>query len=108
MVPGFRKVLRFAGAPVDASEAERRKYGRRLILIVTACLLPLLFAGAPLWVFVRAQVVWGAGMYVNFCVKNDHAVVFPWIRGLQRSDSRLSTGLGDLLCGQVKAIYLRG
>ena len=65
MVPGIRKVLRFAGAPVDASEAERRKYGRRLILIVTACLLPLLFVGAPLWVFVLSQVVWGAGMYAG-------------------------------------------
>lgn len=41
MSPGFRSVLRFARIPVDSSELVRRKFGSRLIGIVTLCLLPL-------------------------------------------------------------------
>ena len=35
MSPGFRSVLRFARIPVDSSEPVRRKFGSRLIGIVT-------------------------------------------------------------------------
>ena len=42
MSPGFRNVLRLARIPVDSSEPVRRKFGSRLIGIVTVCLLPLL------------------------------------------------------------------
>ncbi|HID8855075.1 hypothetical protein M2638_26920, partial [Klebsiella pneumoniae] len=35
MSPGFRNVLRLARIPVDSSEPVRRKFGSRLIGIVT-------------------------------------------------------------------------
>ncbi|WP_121554075.1 hypothetical protein [Gibbsiella quercinecans] len=71
MSPGFRNVLRFTGVPVDADAAIRRKYGSRMILAVTICLLPLLVADVPLWIFVLSQVIWGTGMYVGLSVAND-------------------------------------
>ena len=37
MSPGFRNVLRLARIPVDSSEPVRRKFGSRLIGIVTVC-----------------------------------------------------------------------
>lgn len=66
MSPGFRNVLRFAGVPVDSSEPVRRKYGSRLIGIVTVCLLPLLVFDVPLWIFVLSQVIWG-GAFMSAC-----------------------------------------
>lgn len=63
MSPGFRTVLRYAGVPVDSSEPVRRKFGSRLIGIVTVCLLPLLIFDVPLWVFVLSQIVWGRGLH---------------------------------------------
>lgn len=71
MTPGFRKILRYTGVPVDATEPERRKFGSRLILIVTGCLLPLLFLDLPKWVFVLSQIVWGTGMYVGISLVSD-------------------------------------
>lgn len=59
MSPGFRSVLRFARIPVDSSELVRRKFGSRLIGIVTLCLLPLLVFDVPQWVFILSQVIWG-------------------------------------------------
>nr|WP_255087360.1 hypothetical protein [Klebsiella pneumoniae] len=60
-VTGFRNVLRLARIPVDSSEPVRRKFGSRLIGIVTVCLLPLLVFDVPQWVFILSQVIWGAG-----------------------------------------------
>lgn len=57
--PGFRNVLRLARIPVDSSEPVRRKFGSRLIGIVTVCLLPLLVFDVPQWVFILSQVIWG-------------------------------------------------
>ncbi|MEQ4763318.1 hypothetical protein [Klebsiella aerogenes] len=71
MTPGFRKILRYAGVPVDATESVRRKFGSRLILIVTGCLLPLLFLDVPQWVFVLSQIAWGTGMYVGISLASD-------------------------------------
>lgn len=71
MPPGFRKILRYTGVPVDATEPERRKFGSRLILIVTGCLLPLLFLDVPQWVFVLSQIAWGTGMYVGILLASD-------------------------------------
>jgi hypothetical protein len=59
MSPGFRSVLRFARIPVDSSEPVRRKFGSRLIGIVTLCLLPLLVFDVPQWGFILSQVIWG-------------------------------------------------
>ncbi|MDU1673159.1 MAG: hypothetical protein E6831_03875 [Veillonella sp.] len=55
MSPGFRNVLRLARIPVDSSEPVRRKFGSRLIGIVTVCLLPLLVFDVPQWVFILSQ-----------------------------------------------------
>ncbi|MCF6692626.1 hypothetical protein NGI08_21745 [Klebsiella michiganensis] len=44
--------------PVDSAEPVRRKYGSRIIGIVTLCLLPLLVFDVPLWVFVLSQIIW--------------------------------------------------
>lgn len=71
MTPGFRKILRYSGGPVDATEPERRKFGSRLILIVTGCLLPLLFLNVPQWFFVLSQIAWGTGMYVGISLASD-------------------------------------
>jgi hypothetical protein len=61
MSPGFRNVLRLARIPVDSSEPVRRKFGSRLIGIVTVCLLPLLVFDVPQWVFILSQVIWKPG-----------------------------------------------
>ena len=71
MSPGFRSVLRFARIPVDSSELVRRKFGSRLIGIVTLCLLPLLVFDVPHWVFILSQVIWGAGVYIGLSVAGD-------------------------------------
>lgn len=68
MSPGFRNVLRFAGVPVDSSEPVRRRFGSRLIGIVTVCLLPLLVFEVPQSIFVLSQVIWAAGVYVGLSV----------------------------------------
>jgi uncharacterized membrane protein len=68
MSPGFRNVLRFAGVPVDSAEPVRRKYGSRMIGIVTLCLLPLLVFDVPQWVFILSQIIWGAGVYIGLSV----------------------------------------
>jgi hypothetical protein len=66
MSPGFRNVLRFAGVPVDSAEPVRRKYGSRMIGIVTLCLLPLLVFDVPQWVFILSQIIWGRA-YISAC-----------------------------------------
>ncbi|AXZ45888.1 hypothetical protein ACX9Q3_005410 [Klebsiella oxytoca] len=71
MSPVFRNVLRFAGVPVDSSEPVRRKFGSRLIGIVTVCLLPLLVFDVPQWVFILSQIIWGAGVYTGLSVAGD-------------------------------------
>lgn len=71
MSPGFRNALRFAGVPVDSTEPVRRKYGSRMIGIVTLCLLPLLMFDVPLWVFVLSQIIRGAGVYIGLSVVGD-------------------------------------
>lgn len=74
MSPGFRNVLRLARIPVDSSEPVRRKFGSRLIGIVTVCLLPLLVFDVPQWVFILSQVIWGAGVYVGLSVAGDKSL----------------------------------
>ncbi|HFF1823943.1 hypothetical protein [Raoultella ornithinolytica] len=71
MSPGFTNVLRFVGVPVDSCEPVRRKYGSRLIGIVTICLIPLLMLDVPLWIFVLSQVIWGAGVYIGLSIVGD-------------------------------------
>ncbi|WP_200780715.1 hypothetical protein [Klebsiella oxytoca] len=71
MSPGFRTVLRYAGVPVDSNETVRRKFGSRLIGIVTVCLLPLLVVDVPLWIFVLSQIIWGGGVYIGLSVVGD-------------------------------------
>lgn len=71
MSPGFRNALRFAGVPVDSSEPLRRKFGSRLIGIVTVCLLPLLVFDVPQWVFILSQIIWGGGVYIGLSVAGD-------------------------------------
>ncbi|SAQ11895.1 Uncharacterised protein [Raoultella planticola] len=71
MSPGFRNALRFAGVPVDSAEPVRRKYGSRMIGIVTLCLLPLMVFDVPLWVFVLSQIIWGVGVYIGLSVAGD-------------------------------------
>ena len=63
MTSGFRKVLRYAGVPVDAAEPVRRQFGSCLILIVTVALLPLLIVDV-LTGFLCFQIIWGSGMYI--------------------------------------------
>jgi hypothetical protein len=72
MSPGFRNVLRFAGVPVDSAEPVRRKYGSRMIGIVTLCLLPLLVFDVPQWVFILSQIIWG-GVYIGLSVAGDNS-----------------------------------
>ncbi|AQL13472.1 TPA: hypothetical protein ACN63N_004299 [Klebsiella oxytoca] len=74
MSPGFRNVLRLARIPVDSSEPVRRKFGSRLIGIVTVCLLPLLVFDVPQWVFILSQVIWGAGVYIGLSVAGDKSL----------------------------------
>lgn len=71
MSPGFRTVLRYTGVPVDSSEPVRRKFGSRLIGIVTICLIPLLIFDVPLWVFILSQIIWGGGVYIGLSVVGD-------------------------------------
>ncbi|HBR1015611.1 hypothetical protein ACDX32_26665 [Klebsiella quasipneumoniae] len=71
MTSGFRKVLRYAGVPVDAAEPVRRQFGSCLILIVTVALLPLLIVDVPHWIFVLSQIIWGSGMYIGISVASD-------------------------------------
>lgn len=71
MSPGFRNALRFSGVPVDSCEPVRRKFGSRLIGIVTVCLLPLLVFDVPLGVFILSQMIWGAGVYIGLSVAGD-------------------------------------
>lgn len=73
MSPGFRNVLRFAGVPVDSAEPVLRKYGSRMIGIVTLCLLPLLVFDVPQWVFILSQIIWGAGVYIGLSVAGDNS-----------------------------------
>lgn len=63
MSPGFRNVLRLARIPVDSSEPVRRKFGSRLIGIVTVCLLPLLVFDVPQWVFICRRSSGGGRLY---------------------------------------------
>ncbi|WP_261902541.1 hypothetical protein [Klebsiella quasipneumoniae] len=49
----------------------RRKFGSRLIGIVTVCLLPLLVFDVPQWVFILSQIIWGAGVYTGLSVAGD-------------------------------------
>lgn len=51
-----------ARIPVDSSEPVRRKFGSRLIGIVTVCLLPLLVFDVPQW-FSFCRRSSGAGVY---------------------------------------------
>lgn len=67
----LRQVLRYAGVPVDAAEPVRRRFGSRLILIVTVALLPLLIVDVPQWIFVLLQIIWGTGMYIGISVTSD-------------------------------------
>ena len=76
MSPGFRNVLRLARIPVDSSEPVRRKFGSRLIGIVTVCLLPLLVFDVPQWVFILSQVIWGRASIL--------ACHWPGIKSLNR------------------------
>lgn len=71
MSPHFKNLLRLVRVPVDSSEAVRRKFGSRLIGIVTVCLLPLLVFDVPQWVFIVSQVVWGAGAFIGLSVAGD-------------------------------------
>ena len=73
MSPGIKSLCRQAGVPFGQSEPVRRKYGSRLIGIVTFCLLPLLAVDVPHWMFILSQVIWGAGIYVGLSVVGDHA-----------------------------------
>lgn len=66
-------MLRFAGVPVDSAEPVRRKYGSRMIGIVTLCLLPLLVFDVPQWVFILSQIIWGAGVYIGLSVAGDNS-----------------------------------
>jgi hypothetical protein len=63
MSPGFRNVLRLARIPVDSSEPVRRKFGSRLIGIVTICLLPLLVFDVPQWVSFCRRSSGGGRLY---------------------------------------------
>ncbi|EPA3718116.1 hypothetical protein [Klebsiella pneumoniae] len=74
MTSGFRKVLRYAGIPVDAAEPVRRQFGSRLILILTVALLPLLVFDVPQWVFILSQVIWGAGVYIGLSLAGDKSL----------------------------------
>ncbi|ENZ7198163.1 hypothetical protein ACG755_005566 [Klebsiella variicola] len=67
----LRQVLRYAGVPVDAAEPVRRRFGSRLILIVTVALLPLLIVDVPQRIFVLLQIIWGTGMYIGISVTSD-------------------------------------
>ena len=73
MSPGFRNVLRFAGVPVDSAEPVRRKYGSRMIGIVTLCLLPLLVFDVPQWVLILSQINRRAGVYIGLSVAGDNS-----------------------------------
>jgi hypothetical protein len=74
MSPGFRNVLRLARIPVDSSEPVRRKFGSRLIGIVTVCLLPLLVFDVPQWVFILSQVIWGLASILAFVPAGDKSL----------------------------------
>ncbi|WP_310959458.1 hypothetical protein, partial [Klebsiella pneumoniae] len=52
----------------------RRKFGSRLIGIVTVCLLPLLVFDVPQWVFILSQIIWGAGVYIGLSVAGDKSL----------------------------------
>ncbi|WP_075211157.1 hypothetical protein [Klebsiella michiganensis] len=67
----LRHVLRYTGVPVDAAEPVRRKFGSRLILIVTVALLPLLIVDISQCIFVLSQLMWGIGMYIGISVASD-------------------------------------
>ncbi|HDS7831394.1 MULTISPECIES: hypothetical protein [Klebsiella pneumoniae complex] len=71
MNASLRQVLRYTGVPVDAAEPVRRKFGSRLILIVTVALLPLLIVDISQCIFVLSQLMWGIGMYVGISVASD-------------------------------------
>ena len=71
MNASLRHVLRYTGVPVDAAEPVRRKFGSRLILIVTVALLPLLIVDISQCIFVLSQLMWGIGMYVGISVASD-------------------------------------
>ncbi|MDD1952033.1 hypothetical protein M1Q09_20500 [Klebsiella variicola] len=71
MNASLRQVLRYTGVPVDAAEPVRRKFGSRLILIVTVALLPLLIVDISQCIFVLSQIMWGIGMYVGISVASD-------------------------------------
>ena len=71
MNASLRHVLRYTGGPVDAAEPVRRKFGSRLILIVTVALLPLLIVDISQCIFVLSQLMWGIGMYVGISVASD-------------------------------------
>ena len=71
MNASLRHVLRYTGVPVYAAEPVRRKFGSRLILIVTVALLPLLIVDISQCIFVLSQLMWGIGMYVGISVASD-------------------------------------
>lgn len=71
MNASLRHVLRYTRVPVDAAEPVRRKFGSRLILIVTVALLPLLIVDISQCIFVLSQLMWGIGMYVGISVASD-------------------------------------
>ncbi|WP_416234193.1 hypothetical protein [Klebsiella pneumoniae] len=54
--------------PVDSGEVVRRRFGSRLIALVTLLLLPLLVFDVPQWLFIASQVVWGGGVWVGLSV----------------------------------------
>ncbi|RWT49876.1 hypothetical protein DN589_27280 [Klebsiella quasipneumoniae subsp. similipneumoniae] len=71
MSPKNRSVLRVLSVPVDSGEVVRRRFGSRLIALVTLLLLPLLVFDVPQWLFIASQVVWGGGVWVGLSVATD-------------------------------------
>jgi hypothetical protein len=72
MSPGFRNVLRFAGVPVDSAEPVRRKYGSRMIGIVTLCLLRSWCSTSRSGFHFIADYL-GAGVYIGLSVAGDNS-----------------------------------